>query len=545
MLALTALAALTTASAHLNANNVLFIVVDNLRPAIGAYGDSTVLTPRMDMLAKESTLFSRAYCQEAWCAPSRNSFLTGRRPDTTQAWNFRDSFRTKDDGSPGAGANWTTLPGYFKQHGFYTTSSGKIFHDGLPAGLDYPASWSDVPIMQDKYDCLPKGRPANATLMACELPPSASDADVECADLAIFRLRAWRHHGGDEPFFLAVGFQSPRLPWSYPAASAAKYPPSSELPITKRQEAVESSTEWFRPTEIAWYADVRTQGGITHPFPMEASLQRAVRRGYYAAITHVDTQVGRLLDELDTLRVSDTTAVVLTADHAQNLGESNMWSMMNLLETSTRVPLLIRPAPKDARFRSEHGIRRVHGEVVELVDLFPTMSSLASLPAPPAEWHLPGKDRTGEMLRVPKAAAGAAVEGSAAFSQITRCLNCTAAYKNTPGYQQGCGFDSADARDGYMVPCAKTERNAFTYMGMSIRMRDWRYSVYCRWDGAALRADWSHCTMPELFNHTADVALYDVEQNGEYSNLAGHPATQAIQRGLHAKLQAAFSGTTL
>jgi hypothetical protein len=131
-------------------SHVLFMVVDNLRPSLGAYGERDVLSPHIDALASTegATLFSRAYCQEAWCSPSRNSFLTGRRPDVTRAWGFVTSFRDSPDG-----ANWTTLPGWFKRQGYFCASAGKVFHPHLPANFDYPRSWSVQPTFTLKDDC--------------------------------------------------------------------------------------------------------------------------------------------------------------------------------------------------------------------------------------------------------------------------------------------------------------------------------------------------------------------------------------------------------
>eukprot|EP00729_Bicosta_minor_P018330 gene18330-30586_t len=176
--------------------NVLFIIVDNFRPEIGAYGVQDVLTPQMDKLAAEGTVFSRAYCQIAWCSPSRNSFLTGRRPDSTQAWNFLDSFR--DSKFNGGGKAWISFPEYFKQHGYFTASSGKVFHPNLPPNYDYPASWSIPAVLQEKDEC-------------------------------------------------------PRLPWSYPASVAARYPGADHIKITEltgSPTAASLDLEWFRLSQM-------------------------------------------------------------------------------------------------------------------------------------------------------------------------------------------------------------------------------------------------------------------------------------------------------
>lgn len=173
--------AATLAPANATQKNVVLLVIDNLRPALGAYGDEVAKTPRIDAWATgpHSTIFSRAYCQLSHCAPSRNSFLVGRRPDETHAWNFNSSFRD-------VGPDWVTLPGYFMRNGYYTTSIGKVFHHNLPPNDDYPQSWSDVPLTQTKHDCGPPGHSA----MGCELPAGDPDFDAETADVAIGRLKA-------------------------------------------------------------------------------------------------------------------------------------------------------------------------------------------------------------------------------------------------------------------------------------------------------------------------------------------------------------------
>ena len=181
-------------------NNVLLIIVDNMRPSLGAYGVADVLSPNMDAMIRDATLFSRAYCQVAWCAPSRNSFLIGRRPSVNKVWNFVTNFR---DSLPGA----VTLPGYFLQHGYRALSVGKVFHSMTdPPALDFPQSWSEPPVYPNKTDC---GRPAppgpnfTAGAMGCELPRSSFDADAATTDQAV----AWLQGMGGRPFFLAVGYQ--------------------------------------------------------------------------------------------------------------------------------------------------------------------------------------------------------------------------------------------------------------------------------------------------------------------------------------------------
>ncbi len=311
--------------------NVLWLLVDNLGPRLGSYGEPTVQSPYLDALAATSTVFSNAHCQVAWCAPSRNSFLSGRRPQVTQAYNFLDSFRE------GAGANWTTLPGYFLSHGYYVTGSGKVFHPSLPAAGDFPWSWSDEVFAPSKAPC------PNAT-MFCALPAGAADVDAAATDALLARLRARR---GGRPFFAVLGLQAPRLPWAYPPAAAARYPPAPDVPISPHgAPGALAPLEYFRPTEVDQYSDVRN---VTHAAPMAAALQRAARRAYYATVTAADAQAGRALAWLDAAALADDTVVLLSADHGQNLGERGLWSMMGLRDTATQVPLMIRRVSQGER----------------------------------------------------------------------------------------------------------------------------------------------------------------------------------------------------
>ena len=522
--------------------NVLFIIVDNYRPAMGAYGDKEAVTPRMDALAKTSTLFSRAYCQEAWCSPSRNSFLSGRTPDVTKVWNFRDSFRLAATGEAGAGANWTTLPGYFVDAGFYTTAAGKVFHDccgtGSPSHFDFPRSWSDIPVLQTKFGC---SSMTEGFTMSCPFNRSAGDADAdsETAELIMARLKTWASNSSTarRPFFAAAGLQGTRLPWSYPAHIPAEHYPtgSAKLSVAKQQTAPRGKAgalEWFRPVGVDYMHGIN----VSHSSPMPVAQQRRQRLAFLAAVTHIDDQVGRLLDTLLSLGVDNDTAVVLTADHGQSLGEGNMWEMMNLLEQSLRVPLLIRPAPNDRRLRNTVG---VYSHVVELLDLFPTFASLAGLPPPPASWKLPGTDLTPGMLSYKVVRPL-----NAAYGQVTRCVNCSMAYSFSSGLT-ACARDRAEDAALYLTPCAETPRQKFDWMGFSVRVTDWRYSLFCRWNGTEQQPNCHECAPPELYNHSADQSLYDVDENGEQENLAGRVGLEQQERKMKALLMQRFHSETI
>eukprot|EP00005_Dracoamoeba_jomungandri_P012479 CAMPEP_0174275632 /NCGR_PEP_ID=MMETSP0439-20130205/59934_1 /TAXON_ID=0 /ORGANISM="Stereomyxa ramosa, Strain Chinc5" /LENGTH=498 /DNA_ID=CAMNT_0015367761 /DNA_START=46 /DNA_END=1538 /DNA_ORIENTATION=- len=496
-----------------------------MRPDMGAYGIKEVYTPNMDAFAsaKGSTLFTRAYCQIAWCAPSRNSFLTGRRPDETKAWNFVDYFREK-----GIGQDWISFPQYFKEAGYHTTSLGKVFHPLLPPLQDYPKSWTDLPYIPTKPEC-------PDSTMSCEFDDSSDflDVDTLITDLAIKKLSTYttknqqegffqEKKGGDsKPFFLAVGYQSPRLPWSYPSSAASHYPPAKDIKIALHPESPgddqHEHLEWFRQAEVNIYSDIHN---ITYTTPMTEELQQIARRAYYAAITHVDTQFGRLWDSLNSMNLTENTLVVFIADHGQNVGEHNMWSMMNVLESSLRVPMVIHLPGNQV------GVPVYH-YAVELVDVYPTTASLAGLPNPP--FNLSGTDLSTGIL------TGEKVK-EAAYGQITRCVDCSKSY---PFSGSECKW-GAEQDKNFSVACCKTPRDQFDYMGMSIRTETWRYTTWCGWNGTSLSADWANCTTTELFSHQNDESLFNVD-DWENVNLAGDPKYSSVEKALLQQLQHSFS----
>ena len=195
-----------------------------------------------------------------------------------------------------------------------------MFHPSLPLDFDYPRSWSIQPVCQAKNDCV--NHTTNTSKMACALMADMYDADSATTNLTLANLAFWKKNAtlSSRPFFLASGFQGPRLPWSYPIAVAKRYPAASDINITQHPDSpkdISLDLEWFRPTEIDWYTDVIQSGGVTHASPLAAAMQQRVRRAYLTAISHVDDQIGRLLAGLGTFGVENDTAVVLTADHGQ------------------------------------------------------------------------------------------------------------------------------------------------------------------------------------------------------------------------------------
>lgn len=343
--------------------NILFIIADDLNTRIGPYG-GPALTPNIDRLAKGSVTFDRAYSQFPHCGPSRASFLTGTRPNTNGVMNLTTNFRTRLP-------EIVTLPAYFRQNGYYTARVGKIFHQGVPGGvgrdgLDDPQAWEerhnpagcDMKKLDQLVNLTP-GIPLGAAMTyKIDDCADAEQTDGLVAEQAISLLR--KAAGGGKPFFIAAGFYRPHVPEIVPAQYFDRY----------------------RPEQVAIPADTRKNRSEPLPaaktmtpddYGMSPEAQRAFTRSYFAAISFMDAQVGRILEAVDQLGLADDTIVVFTSDHGYLLGEHHQWQKLSLFEGSARMPLIIRvPGNRNAGKHSP--------KVVELLDLYPTLTELAGLP---------------------------------------------------------------------------------------------------------------------------------------------------------------------
>lgn len=354
--------------------NVLFLVVDDLRTNLGCYGDPVALTPNIDALAARGVRFTRAYCQQAVCNPSRASVMTGRRPDSLRVWDLQTHFRSTVP-------EVVTLPQHFKNHGYHTEAIGKIYHDP-PKFRDAP-SWSapaqldDTEAVRGKYASAEnlgvyqpagqKGREKAAATDAADVP-AASYIDGRVADVAIERVRALA--GKPQPFFLAIGFRRPHLPFSAPQRfwdlynpEKLKTVPQPEPPRGAPAIALHDSAE------LRGYTDMPKLGPLT---PEQITT---LRHGYYAATSFTDDQIGRVLAALRESGAERNTLVVLWSDHGFHLGEHGLWAKTTNYEVDTRVPLIIaRPGEPRAGASAS--------ALTELLDLFPTLADLCGLPAP-------------------------------------------------------------------------------------------------------------------------------------------------------------------
>jgi iduronate 2-sulfatase len=351
--------------------NVLFIAIDDLRTSLGCYGDTVAVTPNMDGLAESGVLFDRAYCQQTVCNPSRQSVMSGRRPDSIRVWNMVDHFRK-------TAPDVVTLPEYFKKHGYIALSLGKIFHG--QEGLNDPLSWSaperfaiaeKVEDYGEELD-LQKPKKNRAKMAAAVITDKPDDdyPDGKVANAAVEALREFKTHSTN--FFLAVGFRKPHLPFSCPKKYWDLYkreeiPAPRPLTPPKNVPGI-ALHDWV---ELRGYSDISESG------PLTAEKIQELRHGYYAATSFADAQVGKVLNELARLGLDRTTIVVLWSDHGFHLGEQGLWCKANNFELSARVPLIVRiPRQKTRRTKTQ--------ALVELVDLYPTLVELCGLPSAPA-----------------------------------------------------------------------------------------------------------------------------------------------------------------
>lgn len=357
--------------------NVLMICVDDLKPIAGCYG-GTAKTPNLDRLAARGVRFDMAFCNQAVCAPSRNSLMTGIRPQALGVYDLGTNFRK-------ARPDAVTLAQAFQKAGYRTEAMGKIFHVGHGNHED-PASWS-VPHWKAEVVAyaLPQSR-ANQGLTreealfsnkdARDLPRGAAyeSADVPderypdgtLAEEAIRRLKAAKDKS--EPFFMAVGFVKPHLPFCAPKKYWDLYK-REDFKLPARRTAPEGAPA-FAPTswgELRQYQEMPERG------PVSDDTARALIHGYHAATSYMDAQLGKVLDALEKEGLADKTIVLLWGDHGWHLGDNGQWCKHTNYEQAAHIPLLVAtPGGKQGNSKA----------LVETVDVFPTLCELAGVATP-------------------------------------------------------------------------------------------------------------------------------------------------------------------
>ena len=386
--------------------NILFIAVDDLKPELGCYGNKLIKTPNIDRLAKMGTVFMNNYCQQAVCGPTRASLMTGMRPDVTKVWDLKTQMR---DMNP----DIVTLPQYLITQGYTTSGIGKIFHPSSAIKKVDPVSWS-IPYLEAKEGDFANGLglPANAQYQKPEnkalFPPKEKgqpkvkkedDGDdetpltvkgpsSECIDVpdnayndGVYALKAKKQlielTKAGKPFFMAVGFHKPHLPFVAPKKYWDLYK-REDMPIAPSQEHSKDGPliAYHKSGELRNYIDIpefATLPGEDLRIGLKIDKQKELIHGYYAAVSYTDAQIGILLNTLESLGTLNNTIIVLWGDHGWHLGDHDLWEKHTNFEQATRSPLIIAaPGMKPGKSTSP----------TEHVDIFPTICNLAAVPVP-------------------------------------------------------------------------------------------------------------------------------------------------------------------
>ena len=348
--------------------NVLLICVDDLKPVLGCYGDKFAKTPNIDRLAGQGVLFESAYCNQAVCSPSRNALMTSLRPQTLGIYDLATNFRRS---RPDA----VTVAQHFQQNGYSTQALGKVFHVGHGNAED-EVSWTVphwrpkaaqylLPESQDNKRTSSNGPRGTATESADVADEAYGDGQIAVEAAARITAAA---EDKDQPFFIACGFLKPHLPFVSPKKYWDRYDPKT-VPMPQVTDVPENAPSYAPQFggELRQYSDMPREGAIS-----EEDTRRLIH-GYYAATSYSDAQIGRVLDALDASGARNNTIVVLWGDHGWHLGDHGMWCKHTNYEQAARIPLVI-SSPGCAAGRKSHAL-------IETVDVYPTLTELAGLPA--------------------------------------------------------------------------------------------------------------------------------------------------------------------
>jgi iduronate 2-sulfatase len=351
--------------------NILFIAVDDLRPELGCYGETHIQSPNIDRLAAQGTRFDRSYCNIPVCGASRASLMTGLRPARNR---FLTYYTRADKDASGI----TTLPGHFKNNGYHVISNGKIFHDHDDAAdsfdeIWHPASnsqsWRDYALMEnimaDTAD-RSRGLPYERAQLHDTIYKDGRTAKKVIADLK--KLKS-----SEKPFFLAAGFLKPHLPFNAPEKYWKLYDGKVHLPDNNYPPENAPAESMHSFGELRAYRDIPAEG------PVSDEMALTLIQGYYACVSYTDAQIGMILDELVNLELEKSTIVILWGDHGWNLREHGLWCKHCNYETSLHTPMILKVPGTEQVAATD--------QIVEYVDIYPTLCELAGLELPA---HLQG-----------------------------------------------------------------------------------------------------------------------------------------------------------
>lgn len=513
-----------------NFKNVLFLAVDDLRPELNAYGYDFIKSPNVDKLATNSILFERAYCQLAVCSPSRASLLTGRRPDTIHVWQIK-----KDEywriTVPNA-TNATTIPQYFKENGYISIGMGKIFHPGPASGYD-----------DEEYSWSPEGLPyyhakQNVSIANGMSWYSFNRADSKLNDGMIAdnavktlqQLKLNRTKGDTRPFFVAVGFHKPHLPFYCPSKYYDLYPsigdillpnnpdPPVDYPpiaysIWKELKGFKDIGDLINRTICDNDAHVSLRSRNCH---LPERKIKELRRAYYSCVSYTDAQIGRVIDELHSQGLDNNTIIVLWADHGWQLGEHNEWGKNTNFEDATRVPFMIRvPGITDGGMHTD--------ALVELVDIFPSITELAGINKPPM---CTGTDKP----------SIACVEGSS-VAPLLKDPNQEwkkGAFSQYPRPAQG--FPSIPEHPAFPI-----KEKQESVMGYTVRVDKYRFTEWYRFNHTTSTPHFDQIWGTELYDHSnASSSFFNDENTNIASEMAMRDKVQELRKLVQAGWRAAL-----
>lgn len=471
--------------------NVLFLVSDDMRPEIGAYKGKdyptpfhpNMHTPNLDALASRSLLLKKAYVQQAVCSPSRTSLLTGRRIDTTHVYDLLHYWRK-------VAGNFTTIPQYFKENGYITAGMGKIFHPGIASDDNDPISWTE-PYFLPK-DPWSNGNSWRAVDDKEIIAKPMQDQQTATRAVSTLTKLAPKGKTGEQPFFVAVGFHKPHLPWVFPKSFLDYYPEEDiRLPANPYVPSDMPDIAWQNFHELRDYKDIgRKYGAGQENMTLPDDKVKELRRAYYAALSYTDSLVGEVVAALDKLGLADNTIISFWGDHGWQLGEHSEWCKQTNFEIATHAPMMVRvPGLTDSGVVTER--------MTEFVDLFPTLAEAAGLP------------------QIPLCARGA--------ESVTTCtegVSMVPLMKNPEAPWKAAAFSQYPrmAIDGNMV------------MGYSIRTEQFRYTIWTMYDHTEYK--------PFSFNRNAHGAeLYDHDIDPEENvNRVNFPKYKEQVAKLHKKV---------
>ncbi|XP_071790257.1 iduronate 2-sulfatase-like [Asterias amurensis] len=545
--------------------NVLFLVIDDFRPALGSYGER-VHTPNMDQLAAQSIRFTDARAQQAVCAPSRISFLTGRRPDSTLLWDFRSSYWRQSAG------NYTTIPQHFKDNGYYTLSAGKVFHHGPCSNNtdDYPYSWSVPcywPTREHKTSKVcpgPDGKLHAYTMCPVNVTeqPGGTLPDIDSTNYAISALHdlaavkdeknLLMHHKGNKPsvinpalhtpFFMAVGYHKPHLPFRYPEEYKSLYPlHTMKMAPNPNYTKDLPPVAWEHWRDVRVGEDIPVQKEKDYYGPMPPKYHLLMRQAYFAATSYIDHEIGRLLSTLEQVGFANNTIIALTGDHGWQLGEHQEWSKYSNYDSATQVPLMFYiPQVTNKRWNHPHRFSLINplntitdfntscatsgfasDAFAELVDLFPTLSEIAGLTVPPVcpidTFHTQFCSEGVSLAPVihnitdTPSKVGIIRWKNASFSQYPRPTFYPSHKTNTPQLPE------------------------INIMGYSMHTKDYRYVEWLPFNHTTFAVNWLKPLAVELYSYREDpLEMQNVYNHTAYQNVVKDLARQLRQNWRHA-----------